>query len=157
MQRGDLHLQMFPFGKSTFLDLVVIAYHDLFGTTSLSISFIDMSRKYIAGAWWCLFRWRRKWTPSFLAKFDRCFFRNLWKLQQRYHVMDTDFWRVRVGKVPRCSYYFHFLCFFSNLFRIPKSFRGSHRVPHSLYLFEFDRRRRSCMASKHPFECESWP
>ena len=60
--------------------------------------------------------------------------------------MDTDFWRMEVGKVLGAACYLcylHFTCFFQ-----PVRW-GSHRVPHSLCLFEFDRRRRSCMAWKH--------
>lgn len=71
------------------------------------------------------------------------FFRNLWTLQQRYHVMDTDFWRMQVGKVPGV----HIIYVFYIVFFQPFCW-GSHRVPRWLYLSEFDRRRRSCMAWK---------
>ena len=65
--------------------------------------------------------------------------------------MDTDFWRMQVGKVPGVLAFYIFACVyivFSNLFSIPKSHWGSHRVPRWLYLSEFDRRRKSCMAWK---------
>ena len=71
------------------------------------------------------------------------FFRNLWTLQQRYHVMDTDFWRMQVGKVPGVLVFYMFCIVFFQPFCW-----GSHRVPRWLYLSEFDRRRRSCMAWK---------
>ena len=110
---------------------IIVTFFDLVVTVSLMTTFLELPRTFTIFQWheqkisyWSryrvfLVRSRRKWTPSFLTKFGHRFFRNLWKLQQRYHVMDTDFWRMQVGNVPGVLVFYIFAwvyMLFSNLF-----------------------------------------